>query len=79
MRPKTSIQGNTVVVVIPFLSVHLVFVVPKMKDVVSTGCTTYIRELVDSLCRDGADAQYMHYLSKSDITQSQICYTYLTT
>ena len=27
-----------------------------------------IRELVDSLCRDGADAQYMQYLSKSRIT-----------
>jgi len=25
----------------------------------------YIRESVDSLCRDGADAQYMQYLSKS--------------
>ena len=26
------------------------------------------REPVDSLCRDGADAQYMQYLSKSRIT-----------
>ena len=25
----------------------------------------YIRESVDSLCRDGADTQYMQYLSKS--------------
>ena len=31
-----------------------------------------IRELVDSLCRDGADAQYMQYLSKSRITSPQI-------
>ena len=29
---------------------------------------SYIRESVDSLCRDGADAQYMQYLSKSRIT-----------
>ena len=28
----------------------------------------HIRESVDSLCRDGADAQYMQYLSKSRIT-----------
>ena len=32
-----------------------------------------IRESVDSLCRDGADAQYMQYLSKSGITSSQTC------
>ena len=32
---------------------------------------TCIRELVDSLCRDGADAQYMQYLSKSRITSPQ--------
>ena len=32
-----------------------------------------IRESVDSLCRDGADAQYMQYLSKSRITSTQIC------
>ena len=31
-----------------------------------------IRESVDSLCRDGADAQYMQYLSKSRITSTQI-------
>ena len=31
----------------------------------------YIRESVDSLCRDGADAQYMQYLSKSRITTPQ--------
>ena len=31
----------------------------------------YIRESVDSLCRDGADAQYMQYLSKSRITPPQ--------
>ena len=30
-----------------------------------------IRESVDSLCRDGADAQYMQYLSKSHITSPQ--------
>ena len=30
--------------------------------------TQPIRESVDSLCRDGADAQYMQYLSKSRIT-----------
>ena len=33
-----------------------------------------IRELVDSLCRDGMDAQYIQYLSKSCITSTQICY-----
>ena len=32
-----------------------------------------IRESVDSLCRDGADAQYMQYLRKSRITSPQIC------
>ena len=32
----------------------------------------YIRELADSLCRDGADTQYMQYLSKSHITSPQI-------
>ena len=31
-----------------------------------------IRESVDSLCRDGADAQYMQYLSKSHITSPQV-------
>ena len=31
-----------------------------------------IRESVDSLCRDGADAQYMQYISKSRITSPQI-------
>ena len=31
-----------------------------------------IRESVDSLCRDGADAQYMQYLSKSRITSPQL-------
>ena len=31
-----------------------------------------IRESVDSLCRDGANAQYMQYLSKSRITSLQI-------
>ena len=30
-------------------------------------------ESVDSICRDGASAQYMHYLSKSCITSPQIC------
>ena len=30
-----------------------------------------IRESVDSLCRDGADAQYILYLSKSHITSLQ--------
>ena len=30
------------------------------------------RESVDSLGRDGADAQYMQYLSKSRITSPQI-------
>ena len=30
-----------------------------------------IRESVDSLCRDGADGQYMQYLSKSRITSPQ--------
>ena len=38
----------------------------------STSCAVYIRELVDSLCRNGADAQYMQYLSKSGITSPQI-------
>ena len=33
--------------------------------------TRNIRESVDSLCRDGADAQYMQYLSKSRITLPQ--------
>ena len=32
----------------------------------------FIRESVDSLCRDGANAQYMQYLSKSRITSPQI-------
>jgi len=32
-----------------------------------------IRESVDSLCRIGANAQYMQYLSKSRITLPQIC------
>ena len=31
----------------------------------------YIRQSVESLCRDGANAQYMHYLSKSRITLPQ--------
>ena len=36
------------------------------------GANVYIiRESVDSLCRDGADTQYMQYLSKSRITSPQ--------
>ena len=35
------------------------------------GLGLVIRESVDSLCRDGADAQYMQYLSKSRITSPQ--------
>ena len=31
----------------------------------------YIRESVDSLCRDGADAPYMQYLSKSHIKHAK--------
>ena len=31
-----------------------------------------VRESVDSLCRDGADAQHMQYLRKSRITSPQI-------
>ena len=31
-----------------------------------------IRELVDSLCRDGTEAQYIQYLSKSRITSPKI-------
>ena len=33
--------------------------------------SVWIRESVDSLCRDGADVQYMQYLSKSCITSPQ--------
>ena len=33
----------------------------------------YIRESVDSLCRDGADMQYMQYLNERCITLPQIC------
>ena len=40
---------------------------------VSTDLYTHtIRESVDSLCRDGADTQYMQYLSKCRITSPQI-------
>ena len=35
-------------------------------------CSYFIRESVDSLCRDGADAQYMQYLRKSRIISPQI-------
>ena len=31
----------------------------------------YIRESVDSLCRDGANMQYIQYLSKSRMTSPQ--------
>ena len=37
-------------------------------------CYVFIRESVDSLCRDGADAQYMQYLSKSHTTSPQTRY-----
>ena len=33
-----------------------------------------IRESVDSLYRDGADTQYIQYLSKSHETQPQACF-----
>ena len=33
----------------------------------ASNTTTVIRELVDSLCRDSADAQYMQYLSKAAV------------
>ena len=41
----------------------------KLYDLSYTGQygTQYIRESVDSLCRDGADAEYMQYLSKCRI------------
>ena len=34
--------------------------------------TALIRESVDSLCRDGANVQYMQYLSKSRLTSPQL-------
>ena len=37
-----------------------------------------LRELVDSLCRNGADAQYMQYLNKSRITSPQTLKAYLS-
>ena len=40
-------------------------------DTLYCECVHLIRESVDSLCRDGADAQYMQYLSKSRITSPQ--------
>ena len=46
-----------------FLFHNNVFVTLRVKE--------GIRESVDSLCRDGADAQYMQYLSKSRITSLQ--------
>ena len=46
--------------------------VHNLKFVLHTICSKlYIRESVDSLCRDGADMQYMQYLSKSRITSPQ--------
>ena len=42
-------------------------------DVYERCMEALIRELVDSPCRDGADAQYKQYLSKSRITSPQIC------
>ena len=41
----------------------------KFRDMQLSNVTT-IRKSVDSLCRDGANAQYMQYLSKSRITLS---------
>ena len=38
-----------------------------------------IRELVDSLCKDGADAQYIQYLSKSRILSPQMLKANLST
>ena len=38
------------------------FIRPTVDPEVSDAC---IRESTDSLCRDGADAQYMQYLNKS--------------
>ena len=47
-------------------------VVCRLKTIVEGTCLLYkIRESVDSLCRDGADAQYMQYLSKSRVTSPQ--------
>ena len=37
------------------------------------GVMGLIRESIDSLCRDGTDAQYMQYLSTSRITSPQTC------
>ena len=37
-----------------------------------SGCLSESR--VDSVCRDGADVQYIQYLSKSRITLPQICF-----
>ena len=50
----------------------LVLELEFMEILVNIRCILYIRESVDSLCRDGADAQYMQYLSKSRITSPQI-------
>ena len=43
----------------------------KFRDMQLSNVTT-IRKSVDSLCRDGANAQYMQYLSKSRITSPQL-------
>ena len=44
----------------------------RMSDFGGEWMGTCIRESVDSLCRDGADAQYMQYLRKSRIISPQI-------
>ena len=44
---------------------------PNTRVLTSQGSWIVIRESVDSLCRDGADVQYMQYLSKSRITLPQ--------
>ena len=49
---------------------HLLLMLPMY--MASCDFEMLIRESVDSLCRDGANAQYMQYLSKNRLTSPQI-------
>ena len=60
-----SIQQHCIKTLIVGITHH-----PYIAGVYCRYCSV-IRESVDSLCRDGADAQYMQYLSKSRITSPQ--------
>ena len=71
-KPQSSIQSyynDTSKQLSKFLLLKIFFLQPNYNQCITLLYDLFLSESVDSLCRDGADAQY---LSKSRITSPQI-------